>query len=92
MEDSFNPIYTIMVFEKCEKDKYDLADVGCSKVVGFKHKLETAIDTVINNVCDICENCYMYALVEEVLPCLYPCNDKRWYFKFNTETKKYEQT
>lgn len=91
MEENLKPIYAIMVFEKCKRNDTNWIDMGCTRIVGFKHNLESAKQTVIDNVCDICESCYRYALIEEVVPCVYPCSDKRWYFTFNKETQKYEE-
>lgn len=91
MDKNNEPIYVIMVFEKCEKDDIYWIDMGCKRIVGFKHNLKSAKQIVIDNVCDICESCYKYALIEEVVPCVYPCNDKRWYFKYNKEIQKYEK-
>ena len=88
-ERRYTPIYVMMVFTKCEPGEYG-GEMGCRSLVGFRHSLEDALESVRQNMCDIWETCYDYALVEEVEPCMYPASHKRWWFKFNMETKEYE--
>ena len=84
-------IYLITVFDKCEPDERWGYALGCRRSVGFRWTLEDAIDTVESNMCDIWEYSYDYACIEELNGALYPWADERWFFKFNTETKRYEQ-
>jgi hypothetical protein len=84
-------IYLITVFDKCEPNERWGYELGCRRSVGFRWTLEDAIDTVESNMCDIWEYSYDYACIEELNGALYPWADERWFFKFNTETKRYEQ-
>jgi len=84
------PIYVIMVFSKCEKDDRGFLDMGATRIVGFRHELENAIKSVKNNVCDIWEHCYTYAVVEKVEPTIYPSASERWFFKYNVANGEYE--
>lgn len=88
-ERRYTPIYVMMVFEKCEKGEL-FPEMGCRSLVGFRHSFEDAWESVRQNMCDIWETCYDYALIEEVEPCMYPASIKRWWFKFNMDTKEYE--
>ena len=86
-----NPIYTIMVFSKCEKDEHGWLNMGGSRVVGFRHTFELAEEVVKTNMCDIWEYSYDYALIEEVDPAIYPCSMTRWFYKFNQDIGGYER-
>ena len=99
-----NKIYTIMVCTKIKEHTYvqkdelgniiekpsGFPDFGDSRVVGFYHEKEHALETVMNNGGDIWETCYDYAIVEEVEPGLYTCSITRWVFKHNKETGFYD--
>ena len=84
-------IYVIMTMEKLEKGDIECS-IGCSTIPGFYTKKDYAFYTVINNVCDIWETCYDYALIERVAEGLYnpALSDSRWWFKYNRTTGKYE--
>lgn len=68
---------------------------GChpkgTRTVGYRSDLSVAIETVENNVCDIWEYLYEYAVIEELGEGLYPEVKKRILFKFNHDKNKYEQ-
>lgn len=87
---NLSSIYLITVFSKCEKVKGTLK-IGSSRTVGFRHDLEIAKETVTTNMGDIWEYSYDYAIIEEVEPALYPDCRNRWFYKFNLETKQYEE-
>lgn len=85
-------IFNILVFEKLEPRKDGLgADMGSERVWGFYHRFDWAEGAVINNVTDINETCYNYALIEEVEEGIATCAKNRWFYKFNKTTKKYEK-
>ena len=79
------------VMTKLKKDEKGFPDLGISEIVGFRHELEDAKETVKENMCDIWETMFNYALIEKVEPCLYPDCLERWFFRYNRETGKYEE-
>lgn len=99
------PIYAIMVCTKIEEHIYTMKDengnekekpsgfpdFGATRVVGFYHEKENAIDAVKENAGDIWETCYDYAIVETVEPGLYQSSHDRWIFKHNPSTGGYDE-
>ena len=85
-------IYAVLVFTKLEFEK-GFSNFGSERLVGYFFDKDDAINHVKENVCDIWETCYNYAIVEGVKPGFYEPADKedRWLFKFNHETGEYEQ-
>lgn len=59
-------IYTIMVFEKLERNKSGYPDFGSQRVVGFYTNKDDAFHDVQINALDIRECAYSYALIERV--------------------------
>ena len=85
-------IYTIMVVEKIEKGLIGLPDFGSSSLCGYYFDKDVAFETVKENACDINENFYDYAVIEEVEEGLYhPATSERWFFKYDKEKDQYEQ-
>ena len=88
-------IYLITTFEKMEgKDEYGYLDVGDRRSVGWFPTFKGAERRVKNNVCDLWETCYTYAVIERIPFGLYPDignpDTERLYYKYNIETDKYE--
>lgn len=86
-----SPIYLITVFDKCEPDERFGYKLGCTRSVGFRYSFELAEEVVKTNMCDIWEYSYDYACIEELVPCLYPWAEERWFYKFNREKGGYEE-
>ena len=102
-----NPIYTIICCDTVElktkesinPDGTALTSYSCignvilgdHDVFGFFHEKEIAFEAVRMNACDICEACYNYAIVEEVIPGLYTLSRNHWLFKYNRDTDEYIQ-
>ena len=91
-----NKIYVISVFEKMDTKASPLfqgdklvADIGCSVVNGWYLKKEDAEHIIKNNITDIWETCYDYAVLEECNEGMYDFGRERTYYKYNTETHKY---
>lgn len=81
-----------MVMEKMNCDKRTkFPDFGSERLVGWYSDFETARSSVSENVCDINETCYDYALIEECEEGLYNPSSNRWWFQFNRETDSYVQ-
>lgn len=83
------PLFIVTTFTKLEKDhKYDWYEFGDTRTVGIFPSLEEARNVVENNVCDIFETIYDYALIEEVTFGLYPdLISQELYHVKNTTTK-----
>lgn len=85
-------IFTITTIEKIEKDINAFANVafGDKRTVGFYNSFKDAENAVVNNVCDICECLYRYALIEQTEEGMYPDTLTRWLYKYNKITEEYE--
>ena len=82
---NYCPIYTVTTFTKIEMTDLGLPDTGSSRIPCFYHTLKDAKFTVENNVCDIWEYCYDYAVIEEVDIGCYPYCRKRWFYKWELD-------
>lgn len=83
-------IFVITVFEKYELDPYHFVDTGCTRSPCFRYTFEEAEEVVKNNMCDIWERCYNYAVIEEIDCSLYPYPYMRKFYKYNIENNTYE--
>ena len=91
-DNSPNPIFEIMLFEypnkeiiyhKPEGDVHSgWPDTGCVDHMGFYYELDTAIQAMNKNWCDIQETCYYAGFILCRFPGLYNCvgNEQRIYF------------
>ena len=86
MDTLYNANYFIMVAEDMG---FVIDHMGSTRIVGYYGELETALTAVKENRCDIYENTYKYAIVEEVFPGLYPFAPNRWVFEYNRRTGEY---
>lgn len=79
------PIYIVTVMERLEEDKLGWIETGDVRNVCFFHDLEDAQYVVENNVGDINETIYNYAVIEEI-PArkLYPHHINQWFYKFKS--------
>lgn len=84
-------IYTIMVFEKLEKNKGGYPDLGSRRAVGFYADKDDAFHDVRINALDIRECAYNYALIECVEEGIYSSPTDQWFFKYNEEKGVYEE-
>lgn len=71
-----------------DEKKPGLPSVRC---VGYYKKKEDAIYAVENNVCDIFEMTYNYAVIEIIEEGLYEIDVDPLFFKYNFKKKKYEK-
>lgn len=81
----YKPIYTVTTLSKIEMTDLGIADTGATRTPCFYHTLKDAKYTVENNVCDIWEYCYQYAVIEEVDIGCYPYCGKRWFYKWELD-------
>ena len=88
-------IFVVTVFEMCKeedcnnKECYSI-NIGCTRSPCFKHTFEEAEEVVLNNIGDIRETCYDYAVIEEIDSKLYPRYITRRFYKYNKNTGGYE--
>ena len=90
-----NPIFEIMVFEypnkemiyhKPEGDVHSgWPDTGCADNMGFYYELDTAIQAMNENWCDIQETCYYAGFILCRFPGLYYAGTSRMYFLWDNE-------
>lgn len=78
-----NEIYIISVTK--EKDSN-------FRTVGYFTNLDSAIDAVINNYCDIADDgYYKYAVIERIKEGIYQFDLRPTFFKFDNKTKQFIQ-
>ena len=80
-----------MTCSEIKEDKYGLPDIKADRLIGFYCNKDTAFRAVKENWADMYETVCDYAIIEEVEEGLYTCSVTRWFFKFNKETKRYEE-
>lgn len=81
-------MYFITCFQKIGNGKYGL-DIGASRVVGYCSNYLIADSILRNNVCDIHETIYHYAVIEEIEEGVYPTVKDRWFYKYDKEKDGY---
>ncbi len=89
-EIGYKTIFAVTVFEKCEPNDKWFADIGCTRSPCFRYTFKDAEEVVKNNMCDIWETCYNYAVIHEIGPELYPHYHSKTYYKYNREINGYE--
>lgn len=78
-------LFFITCFQKIDTDKLGWLDMGDSRVFGFKETFEQADSALKNNVCDMYEYLYSYAVVEEMKPAIHPDVENRWFYEYDKE-------
>lgn len=85
-------IYAIMVMTDIKKDeKTGCPDFGCTRLVGWYPDFIRASSAVTENMLDINETCYDYALIEECSSGIYHPAEQRWWYEFDRESGEYKQ-
>ena len=94
-DNSPNPIFEIMLFEYPNKEMIyhkpegDIPsgwpDTGCIDDMGFYYELDTAIQAMNENWCDIQETCYYAGFIVCRFPGLYYAGISRMYFLWDQE-------
>lgn len=85
-----NKIYTILVMTDLTFDKQTkFPDFGSERLVGLYPELEVAQSAVTENLLDINECCYRYALIEECEVGVYHPAYRRWWFEYDKEKDEY---
>lgn len=73
-------MYFVTVFEKLPSADYP--DTGDKLCVGFFASYKEAHGVVANNIGDIHEQTYTYAVIERIEEGVYSQFDRRWFYKF----------
>ena len=82
-------IFVVTVFEHY-KDPANGVMLGSTRSPCFRPTFELAEEVVKNNMCDIWETCYDYAVISEIGPELYPYPMMQKYYKYNRDINGYE--
>lgn len=91
MKENVKAIYTVTTIRKDSPNPYTVNDWRC---FGWFEDYETAEEHVINNVTDICESYYNYAVIEKAYEGFYGTSHSfdeehgQVWFKYNEETGK----
>ena len=83
-------MYFITTFTDYEIDSHGIPDTGATRTVGYYKSKQDAINTVIENCCDLHEYIYTYAVVEYIGEGIYNDAYERWFFKWNKDNLSYE--
>ena len=83
-------IYIIMTFSRLNMNETGFPDFGSTNLCGWYFDFQDAYRAVTENMCDIWEHTYDYALIEEVEEGLYPSSMKRWFFHFDEDSLIYD--
>lgn len=83
-------MYFITVFSQYTITDHGFPEIGAARTVGYYTNKKDAIDTVLENCCDIYEYTYTYAVVEYIEPGLYNPATERWFFKWDEQAKQYK--
>jgi hypothetical protein len=80
-------IYTISVFEGLD-EKHGIA--GSLRCFGYSKDFKYADESIRNNVTDLNETIYDYAVIEKVEEGLNPIAWDRWFYKYDRKKDIYE--
>lgn len=91
VNEGLKSIYTITVIEDFKELKNKMLTPIGVRTMGFYFDKKTAVEVVENNETDLNETIYDYAIIERVQEGLYNCTNERTFYKFNYETREYEE-
>ena len=77
--------YFITVFHEFDEN-YGISDARCW---GFYEDWNDAREVVENNITDIWETVYWYAVIEEYTQGISTCTLNRWFYKYDRNLNKY---
>lgn len=79
-------MYFIVCFEYLpDEDSDAFIDFGDMRTFGFYNSFEECVKALNENRCDMYENYYDYAVVEEIACGIHPVVKSKHYFEFNKE-------
>lgn len=82
-------MYFITVFEKVETSDVFFADFGCRRTWGYYPEYEMAAKALHENVTDMYEGCYKYAVIEKIDWGICAICEERQWFKWDKERNGY---
>ena len=82
-------MYFITVFDKVEPDERFFAEFGCQRTWGYHPEYEWAVNALHENVTDMYEGCYEYAVIEKIGCGICAISEKRQWFKWDKEKRGY---
>ena len=77
-------MFFITCFECCEESEFGF-DGGVKKIVGFTDTLEEADEVVSENQFDIHADTFMYVVIEEIEPGIYPTAEAEIWYAWSEE-------
>lgn len=80
-------MFFITAFQELDSE---IGGIKNSRCFGYYPHFETANNAVKNNMCDINETIYDYAVIENIEPGIHSIYTDRWFYKFNYKTGMYE--
>ena len=80
-------MFFITCFQKIEKDERGRLRVGAERTFGFRETLALVEEALNNNICDMHEYLYNYAVVEEMGPYIHPDVEQEVWFQWDCERK-----
>ena len=83
-------MYFITTFTQYTIMESGFPEIGSTRTVGYYRNKKDAIDTVLENCCDLWETIYTYAVVEYIGEGTYNEAYERLFFKWDNDTKQYE--
>lgn len=75
------------IFTVCGLASFEPGDL--KGTFGWYANLNSALDAVVNNKCDIHECVYQYMVIEEVKEGIFGMAIKEWWFKWNKNKRKF---
>ena len=82
-------MYFITVFEKIEPSDVSFAEFGCRRTWGYYPEYEMAATCLHENMTDLQEGCYMYAVIEKIGYGVVAIAEERQWFKWDKERRGY---
>ena len=82
-------MFFISCFTDISVNKLGYPDIGNARTVGFVETLEKAGEILLNNVGDLWESIYQYAVIEDISPGIYSVPEDRCFFKFDEDRQGY---
>lgn len=80
-------MYFITCFSKCELDEDGWFYGGATRTFGYRETLKEAEEALNNNICDMHEFVYEYAVVEKLGPYIHPEVEEEYWFQWNDEKR-----
>lgn len=80
-------MYFITCLQRLAKDDKGWLDLGATRTFGYRETFEDAKEALEQNMCDMYEFLYKYAIVEKLGPYIHPEVEERHFFEWDDERK-----